>query len=138
MVADLATAGHVPSQLFDCIICLQTLQYIFDVPAAIHSLERLLKPDGVALVTVPGISRIDRAAMARWIDYWRFTTLSAQRLFADAFPATHLTVQSSGNVLAALAFLHGLAAEELALADLDFEDPDYQVVIQVRAVKPAK
>lgn len=138
IVADLAAAEDIPSQLFDCIICVQTLQLIFDVPAAICTLERLLRPDGVALVTVPGISQIARAEMERWGDYWRFTTLSAHRLFADVFPTRHLTVQASGNVLAALAFLHGLASEELDSSALDVEDPDYQVVIQVRAMKPAK
>jgi hypothetical protein len=44
-------------------------------------------------------------------------------------------VQAHGNVLAATAFLQGLAAEELTQAELDYNDPDYEVNIAVRAVK---
>jgi len=42
-----------------------------------------------------------------------------------------------GNVLAATAFLHGLAAEELTREELDHRDPDYELLIGVRAQKPA-
>jgi hypothetical protein len=40
-------------------------------------------------------------------------------------------------VLAAIAFLHGLAVEDLTPAELDPHDPNYEVVIWVRAVKAA-
>ena len=46
-------------------------------------------------------------------------------------------MRSFGNVLAAIAFLAGLAAEELRPEELDVNDPDYQAVIVVRAVKRA-
>ena len=39
-------------------------------------------------------------------------------------------------MLAAIAFLHGLAASELRRKELDYRDPDYEVVITLRAVKP--
>jgi hypothetical protein len=38
-------------------------------------------------------------------------------------------------VLAAIAFLHGLALEEINRAALDVHDPAYPVVISVRAEK---
>jgi hypothetical protein len=44
-------------------------------------------------------------------------------------------VESHGNVLAAVAFLHGLAAHELTCAELDDHDPLYQLVITARAMK---
>jgi hypothetical protein len=69
-------------------------------------------------------------------DYWRFTSLSAQRLCASAFPPANVRVEAHGNVLAAVAFLHGLAREELRPEELDTKDPDYEVLITVRAVKP--
>jgi hypothetical protein len=62
--------------------------------------------------------------------------LSIQRLFEEAFPAKHVEVEAHGNVLTAAAFLYGLAAEELRKAELDHQDPDYEVVITFRAVKP--
>jgi hypothetical protein len=73
--------------------------------------------------------------MDQWGDYWRFTSLSARYLFHQAFPADTVTIEAHGNVLAAAAFLYGLASRELAPAELDHRDPDYEVVVTVRAVK---
>ena len=137
IVADLASgADHIPSDTFDCIIFTQTLQCIYDVRAALRTLYRILKPGGVLLATFPGISQISRYDMDRWGDYWRFTTLSARRLFEEIFPPECVKVNAHGNVLAAIAFLHGLAAEELREDELDYHDPDYELLITVRAVKP--
>jgi SAM-dependent methyltransferase len=135
-VADLTRAEHIPSDIFDCIICTQTLQLIFDLKAAIRTLHRILKPGGVLLVTVPGISQIARPEMDLWGDFWRFTELSARYLFEDCFPAEHLEVKALGNVLAAVAFLHGLVAEELDPEEFDHVDDDYQLLITIRAHKP--
>jgi SAM-dependent methyltransferase len=137
IVADLACGENIPSDAFDCIICTQTLLVIYDVRAAIKTLHRILKPGGVLLVTIPGVShQITRIDMDRWGDYWRFTSLSARRLFEERFPSENVNVQTKGNVLTAAAFLYGLAAEELSREEMDFNDPDYEVSIGVRAVKP--
>lgn len=136
IVADLGRAPEISSDTFDCIILSQVLLCIEDVRSAIRTVHRILRPGGVALVTVPGISQISRYDMDRWGDYWRFTTLSAERLFASAFPPDHITIQAHGNVLTAVAFLHGLAAGELRAEELDHHDPDYQMLITVRAMKP--
>jgi SAM-dependent methyltransferase len=137
IVADLACAGHIQSNTFDCIIFTQTLQFVYDVPAALRTLHRILKPGGILLATFPGISQISRYDMDRWGDYWRFTTLSSQRLFAEGFPAANVSVESYGNVVVAVAFLHGLAAQDLKQIELDSHDPDYEALITVRAVKPS-
>ncbi len=79
-----------------------------------------------------GISRGD---MDRWGDYWRFTNLSIRRLFEEVFSPEHVRVESFGNVLAAMAVLHGMAAGELRPEELDYRDPDYEVTIGVRALK---
>ena len=52
--ADLAHAPEIPSSYFDCIILTQTMHYIFDLPAAVSTLFRILKPGGTLLVTRPG------------------------------------------------------------------------------------
>lgn len=135
VVADLAQAGHVPADSFDCIICTQTLQLIYDVQAAIETLHRILKPGGVLLATVPTITQISRADMDRNGDYWRFTSAAARRLFSDRFPGGSVSVEAHGNVLAAIAFLHGVAIEELERRELDDLDPDYEMLLTVRAVK---
>ena len=73
--------------------------------------------------------------MDRWGDYWRFTTLSAKRIFAETFGESKVSVKAYGNVFAAVAFLHGLAQEDIELSKLEPHDPDYEVLITVRAVK---
>ena len=61
--------------------------------------------------------------------------LAVERLFGSVFaPAVQVT--SHGNVLASMAFLYGIAAEELEAAELDHRDALYPLLITVRAVKP--
>jgi Methyltransferase domain len=136
IIGDLTSAAHIPSDSFDSIVLTQTLQAIYDVPAALNTVRRVLKPGGVVLATIPGISKISRYDMDRWGYYWSFTTRSAQRLFESAFPAENIQVTAYGNVLAAIAFLHGVATEELRKKELDYVDPDYELLITVRARKP--
>jgi SAM-dependent methyltransferase len=135
LIADLAHAGNIAANSFDCIILTQTLQFIYDTRAAIHHLHRILRPEGTLLVTLPGISQISRYDMDRWGDFWRFTDLSARRLFEEKFVAESVTVQTYGNVLTAIAFLEGLALEELQPEELDYSDRNFQLVITLRAVK---
>jgi SAM-dependent methyltransferase len=120
---------------FDCIVFTQTLLVIHDFQQAVRTLHRILKPAGVLLATFPGISQISRYDMERWGDYWRFTDLSARRTFGDVFGQESVQVTTRGNVLVACAFLHGLAASELTAEELSHTDPDYQVLLTVRAQK---
>jgi SAM-dependent methyltransferase len=136
IVADLIDGGNLPSDSFDCIILTQTLDFIYDLRAALATLYRILKPGGVLLATVAGISKISREDMDRWGHYWSFTSKSAGRIFEEQFPARHVQVDAYGNVVAAIAFLHGLASEELGPRRLAPHDPDYEVLISIRAVKP--
>ena len=135
IIADLTDADHIPSDTFDCFILTQTLQLIYDVRAAVKTIYRILKPGGVLLATFPGISQTyDNEWGGTW--FWNFTSLSARRLFQEVFPPENLTIEAFGNVLAAISFLHGMAAEELTKEELDYRDPGYDVSITVRAVKP--
>ena len=136
IVADLSRDRTLPADTFDCIICTQTLQFIYDLRAALQCLFRILKPGGVLLATMAGISQVSRFDMDRWGDYWRLTTLSTSRLFDGVFPPGSVQINAYGNVLSAVAFLHGIAASELTEDELNYRDPDYQLVIAVKAVKP--
>jgi SAM-dependent methyltransferase len=136
IVADLADADSLPPGVFDCAIVTQVLPFIRDPQAAVRTLHRILAPGGHVLATVPGISQIDRHEMERWGDYWRFTSLSARMLFERVFAPEQVTIDVYGNVLSAAGLLYGLASSELSQQELDFQDPDYEVVIAVRAVKP--
>jgi SAM-dependent methyltransferase len=135
MVGDLTDLGHVDSELFDCVIVTQTLQLVYDYRAAVRTIHRILRPGGVALVTLPAINK-SRDEKGAFGDYWAFRTISAQRLFAELFPSEQVTVTGYGNVLAAVAFLHGLAEAELTREELDQVDRAYELMVGVRARKP--
>jgi SAM-dependent methyltransferase len=133
IVADLTAADAVPTDTFDCFILTQTLQLVDDVPAAIRHAERILRPGGTLLCTVPAVSRIERAYLER--EYWRFTAASCALLFERAFAGGDVAVRSQGNVLVAVAFLLGMAQEELRDRELETDDPFFPVTITVRATK---
>jgi hypothetical protein len=93
----------------------------------------------VVLATFPGISHISRRhEPSSWGDHWcwSFTTLSARQLFERVFPGTHISIEAFGNVLTTVAFLHGVASQELRQSELDFRDADYDMLVAVRAMKP--
>ena len=48
---------------------------------------------------------------------------------------TFLYPRKSATHLAATAFLHGLALEEMDLSDMEVRDPQYPVITGVRAAK---
>jgi SAM-dependent methyltransferase len=134
IIADLAHAPHIPDNTFDCIILTQVLHLIFDVQSAVQTLCRILKPGGVVLATFPGISQISHG---EWKEAWCFTERAAELTFAQCGFGDHVNVESLGNVLTSIAFLHGLAAEELRDDELNRRDPQYQMLVCVRAVKQA-
>ena len=135
ITADLTAADDLTGGQFDCIIFTQTLQFIYDLEPALYNLHRLLRPRGVLLGSFPVISQICRFDMDRWGDYWRFTTASVYRLLATPFGTEQVAVRSYGNVLAATCLLYGLAAADLEPGELDYHDPDYQVLITARAIR---
>ncbi|MFT4088625.1 MAG: methyltransferase domain-containing protein [Gordonia sp. (in: high G+C Gram-positive bacteria)] len=136
-VADLADAPSIPSDAYDCVIITQTLQMIYDVRAAVATLHRILKPGGVLLCTVPGVTQL---ADPRWNRtwYWSFTPLAAERLIGDEFGAGAVTVGMHGNVLAVTSFLQGLTPDDLTTDELDVADPSYPMIVTVEAVKNAQ
>lgn len=133
IVADLAAAHAIPSETFDCVILTQTLQFIYDLPAALGHVHRMLKPGGIVLCTAPSVSRISRRTLDT--EYWRFTTAGCALLFGQVFDQERVHVESCGNVLSAIAFLTGLASEELSRAELEETDPYFPLLISIRAEK---
>ena len=120
---------------YECVILTQTLHVLSKPENAVRNLHKSLKSMGILLATFPGISQISRYDMDRWGDYWRFTSLSARQLFEEVFGSGNVTIQTFGNVVTSLSFLHGLAVEDLQKSDLDYHDPDYELLITVKAVK---
>jgi SAM-dependent methyltransferase len=136
IVGDLAAADHIPSDSFDCLVITQTLHLIYDLRAAVANLHRILRPGGTLLTTFPGITPL---SSDRWAEtwYWALTPLSAARLFGDVFGPENVEVTAHGNVLTSVAFLEGLAARELRREELDVHDPQFPMLITVKATRPA-
>jgi SAM-dependent methyltransferase len=132
VVGDLTTGDGLGAGTYDCFICTQTLPFIYDVHAAVTGMARVLKPGGVLLATVPGMSQVSRDDKRDWGDWWRFTSDGTRRLFEEEFG--EVEVEAHGNVLSAAAFLYAYAAEELAECELARRDADYELLITVRGV----
>jgi len=135
IVGDLATGAGIPMEAFDCFVLTQTLHLIYEVHEAVRTVHSVLKPDGVVLATLPGISQLSQYDRGEWGDYWRFTADSARKLFAEVFGDDRVEVVAYGNVLVAGAFLYGYALEDLDPDDVAFRDDDYHFLIGVRAVR---
>ena len=133
-VGDLSDVPQIPSDSFDCIILTQTLHFIYDFKAALYACHRILKKGGVLLLTVPGISHIDKG---EWKDYWlwAFTDKSMRRLLSENFAPDAIQLQTYGNVYIATAFLYGMGLPEVRKDFLDVQDPAYQVIIAVSVTK---
>jgi glycosyltransferase involved in cell wall biosynthesis/SAM-dependent methyltransferase len=135
IVGDPSVPGVLPKEAFDCLVITQTLHFIYDMHAAVAEMYRALKPDGVLLLTSPGITQVDRGDWgANW--FWSMTAPAAKRMFAAVFGAGNVAVEARGNVYAAVCFLEGLALEEVDITKLEVLDPSYPVIITVRARKP--
>jgi hypothetical protein len=133
-VADLSASDSTPSNAFQCFILTQTLHLIYDLHGAIRHSHRMLAPGGTLLVTLPALSRVPHGDGLNY-DYWRFTIASARKLFGGIFGADNVEVKSHGNVLAGIAFLAGLACEELTTAELETYDPYFPLIVSVVATK---
>jgi SAM-dependent methyltransferase len=85
LIADLSDARVISDNTFDCIILTQVLHIVFDFAAVMTTLRRILKPGGVALLTLPSITQAQQDY--EWPFLWGFTGESARRLTEEAFGA---------------------------------------------------
>jgi hypothetical protein len=56
-------------------------------------------------------------------------------MFESAFGTERVHIDTFGNVFAATCFLEGIAVQDVTLPELDARDPNYDVLIAVRARK---
>jgi SAM-dependent methyltransferase len=133
VIADLEQPDALGTRTWDCIICTQVLGLIYELDDAIANLARALKPGGTLLMTLPGIGAISHPDADIWGDFWRFTPAGVDELVRSAFPDASVSIEGHGNVLTAVAFLHGLAAEELKPGEFDATDERFPLVVTVRA-----
>jgi glycosyltransferase involved in cell wall biosynthesis len=133
IVADLAAPG-LDLGTFDCVLCVQTVQMVFDAAEVFRNLRRLVAPGGTLLVTAHGIAPLDLGNS--WDDTWRFLPVGLRQLLDREFGAGNVEVRSYGNVLSAVALLHGISARELRTRELDVVDERYPLLVTARAVVP--
>jgi SAM-dependent methyltransferase len=134
IIGDISDAPHIPSDSFDCIILTQTLHLIYEFRMAVQTCHRILKPGGVLLLTVPGISPI---AHDQWREtwYWSFTALAMEKVMNENFNPGYSEIHSFGNAFVATGFLYGMGIQEVTTAQLMYNDPYYPVIITVKSVK---
>lgn len=132
ITGELSDAATLPEGSFDCIVLTQTLHLVFDMAAAVANVRRALRPGGVALITVPGISPIEPELNYNW--FWSLTDQSLRRLLEASFEPSKVEVETFGNLFAATAFLHAAAVEEVPRRKLKRFDPHYPVTVAARAV----
>lgn len=135
IIGDLSNPEALPANRVDCFICTQTYNFIYDFRSAVKGSWQLLKPGGVLLATVAGITQISSYDRDRWGDYWRFTTQSAQKTFDDVFGENNVIIDYYGNCYAATNFLRGLSVEEVKKETLLMKVPEYPVIITIIAKK---
>lgn len=139
IVADLADAGCLPAGRFDCILVPQVVQYARDPEAMLASLWEAAAPGGVILLTVPCVARLGRRTLGHHLDEaeaWRFLPHGLAAVVDASCPGADVVVGAAGNLIAAVACLMGIAAEELSDEEVARCDPDYPVVVTARIQRP--
>ncbi|TXK23332.1 glycosyltransferase [Pontibacter qinzhouensis] len=134
LIGDISAAPQIPDNSFDCIVLTQTLHLIYDFKGALATCHRILKPGGALLLTVPYITSVDKDEWSE-IWYWAFTDRVLRLLMAESFPGGKVEVGSYGNVSVATAFLYGVGRSEITKDVLDVNDPQFQVINTVKAIK---
>ncbi len=135
VVADLVDAPTLQDNSYDTVICTQTLQLLKDPRAGVATIHRILRPGGVALVSVPTLSRLADGEKLSGLDRWRFTEAGVHELLVAYFESTNLQIDAFGNLISAIAFLEGLSVEDLEPRDLDHFDSTFQILVTARAQK---
>jgi len=135
LVVDIGAPGALPSETYDCVIVTQTLHLVRDIERAVDNIWGALVPGGTALLSVPVICRID-ADFGPAGDFWRFTPAGWQLFLNRRLPTADVSVEGHGNLVVAIAFLAGLAPQELTADEIAFEDPHFPVVACARIDRP--
>jgi SAM-dependent methyltransferase len=146
-IADLMKRNEIPSDRFDCIICIDVLQRLFEVNKVVSELYRVLKPGGILLVANPQINACAAPpfknpqwvpSSGRDIAIWYFTPEGLSALLGGVFGAENVTIRTYGNSLTAAGALRGLVTREFTESELNYHDPRFAVVVCARATKRAR
>jgi SAM-dependent methyltransferase len=132
-VCDLAASdGVIPDARYDCFLLPNTLSVFRDLEGCLRQAWRVLRPGGVLL----GAGATFVPLTPDYPDFWHLSADGWREIAQRVWPDAELEIVSHGNVTAAIASLHGLAAEELHETELLATDPRYPVCVTIRARKP--
>lgn len=132
---NLETGEGIHEEWIDTLIFTQTLMFIYNTRKTIQNIYRMMKPGGIVLATVAGISQISRYEADNWGDFYSFHEDAVKRIFGEIFGAENIQVECFGNVKTAISLLYGLCCEDLTDEDFNYQDRDYQVIIGIVAHK---
>lgn len=79
-VADVQAMPEVPADRYDAVLCSEVLEHVPAPSRALAEIHRVLRPDGVLVLTVPYLSRLHDEPH----DYYRYTRHGLHHLLADA------------------------------------------------------
>lgn len=79
-VGDIQNMGMIAAASYDTAICLEVLEHVPDPFGAVREVYRILKPQGVFIVSVPHLSRLHMEPH----DYYRFTQYGCRYLLESA------------------------------------------------------
>jgi hypothetical protein len=129
ITGDITKLTSLPKDEFDCIVCINVLNFIYDLPQALLGLKHMLKLDGKILLTMAGVaSHISRYDMNRWGDYWRVTDKAAVKLLEESGFKIEL-MKVFGNPYACTAQINGFCVEDINTSELIPAHQDYQLLI---------
>lgn len=131
IVADLTDTAALPESQFDCIIVTQVLFLLSDMESGVRSLHRMLKPGGTLLLSVPVTSRICDDEP----DQWRLTSRGLKWLVDRVFGPGVGHVEAHGNLTTSIAFLRGMAAEDMSPRFFADDDPRFELVAFAHAIR---
>lgn len=79
-IGDIHRIPIVSGRSYDSVICLEVLEHIVNPPQALAEIYRVLKPEGVLIVSAPHLSRLHDEPR----DYFRFTGYGLRHLLEQA------------------------------------------------------
>ena len=98
-VIERAVPWPFPDESFDVVLCTQVLEHVSDLAHVLHELDRVLRPGGTLVVTVPFAYNEHGVPH----DYRRFTAWEVRRMFGERFEVLELKRQGGvGSTVGAL------------------------------------
>lgn len=123
--------GVIKNNSYDCIILSHVLGIMDDPKKAIRECYRILKPNGILLITSSCIS----PTYGSDLGFWRFTPASIRYVLRSSFQDSFIKIHSYGNVMSAQMFYTGYAQEEVSKEVLDYQDSRFCCVVGAFAQK---